>query len=337
MFRKITFFLSVVAGMTFAAGVAHAQAVTLKLASFDSPQSPPLVQAIIPWAKDVNQASAGTLNIEIFPGGTLGRNPLQQFKLIQDGVVDMAWIIAGYTPGRFDETEVVELPFVINDAREAAIALWRMHARGLLSGFDDLKLLGIASTGIFNLHSRTPIKSLGEVVGKKIRTPTGVGAKTLQALGAVPVQIGAPQIGESLARGVIDASLNDWGLVQTFRLDEVVNNHVMLPMGAATVMVPMLKSKYDSLPPQAKAALDKYSGEPFSLRIAAAMDVSAKENIDRVAKAGKGLMYTPNPSEQAAWRKATEPVVDAWRKAKPANDRAYLEITEELRKIRAGR
>jgi TRAP-type C4-dicarboxylate transport system substrate-binding protein len=43
----------------------------------------------------VTKASNGTLKIEVFAGGTLGRNPLQQLKLVQDGVANMAWTAAG--------------------------------------------------------------------------------------------------------------------------------------------------------------------------------------------------------------------------------------------------
>lgn len=325
------------AALAFTAGSSYGQSVTLKYATFDPPQGQNVVHAIVPFAKDVSEASGGALKIDIFAGGTLGRNPLQQLKLVLDGVADIAWAIPGYTPGRFDDTEVVELPFMINSAREGALGLSRLHAKGLLRGFEDLKVLAIGTTAVFNFHGKSPIKSLADLRGKKTRASSSQAAKLIQALGGVPVQMGAPQVAESLARGVLDLSLNDWSFVATFRLDEVADHHLAVPMGSTAIMVMMLKSKYDALPPKAKAALDRYAGEPLALRFASAMDTAANEAIERSAKAGKGSMVSVPAAGQAAWRKLTDPVTAAWRSAKPGNERVYQAFAEEMSRVRAGK
>jgi TRAP-type C4-dicarboxylate transport system substrate-binding protein len=103
--------------LAYCATAAYGQTVTLKFATIDPAQGQNVTQVIVPLAKEVSEASGGALKLDIFPGGTLGRNPQQQLKLVVDGVADIAWVIPGYTPGRFDDTEVVELPFLINNAR----------------------------------------------------------------------------------------------------------------------------------------------------------------------------------------------------------------------------
>ncbi len=231
------------AALAFFATAAHAQTVTLKFATIDPAQGQNVTQVIVPLAKELSEASGGTLKLDIFAGGTLGRNPLQQLKLVLDGVADIAWVIPGYTPGRFDDTEVVELPFLIGNAREGAIGLSRLHAKGLIRGLEGLKVLAWSTTAVANFHGRSPIKSLADLRGKKTRASSSQAAKALQALGAVPVQMGAPQVAESLSRGVLDLSLNDWSFVATFRLDEVAQHHMAVPMGALAFMVVMQQSK----------------------------------------------------------------------------------------------
>jgi len=88
-------FASLMLGVALACGSAMAQTVTLKLASFEPATAPITGGVLTPWARDVEAASGGTLRIEIFPGGTLGRNPLQQLKLVQDGVADLTWTVPG--------------------------------------------------------------------------------------------------------------------------------------------------------------------------------------------------------------------------------------------------
>ena len=309
-----------------------AQPVTLKLASFEPPQAPITGAVLTPWAKEVSADSGGTLKIDIFPGGTLGRNPLQQLKLVQDGVADITWTVPGYTPGRFDDTQVAELPFLVNDATSGSAAMTRLHQQGLLRGFDDIKLLLIGTVPANHIHSRDPVKSLADLKGKKIRAGSSQIAKLVEALGAVPVQLGAPQVAESLARGVIDASLNEWNFVATFKVDEVVRHHVAVPMGTVAVMVPMMKAKYDALPPQAKAALDKHSGEALAKRFGAVVDKTNEATRERVMKSGKNTVLLLSQAEQDAWRKAVQPVTDGWRKAAPQNEKIYQAFTAALRK-----
>ncbi len=323
---------AVAAMLALASASALAQPATLKLASFEPPQAPITGSVLTPWAKEVSADSGGTLKIDIFPGGTLGRNPLQQLKLVQDGVADITWTVPGYTPGRFDDTQVAELPFIVNDATSGSLAMTRLHQQGLLRGFDDIKLLLIGTVPANNIHSRDPVKSLADLKGKKIRAGSSQIAKLVEALGAVPVQLGAPQVAESLARGVIDASLNEWNFVATFKVDEVVRHHVAVPMGTVAVMVPMMKAKYDALPPQAKAALDKHSGEALAKRFGAVVDKTNEATRERVAKSGKNTVVVPPQAEQAAWRQAVQPVTDGWRTAAPQNEKIYQAFVAALKK-----
>ncbi len=58
------------------------------------------------------------------------------------------------------------------------------------------------------LMSRSkPIRTLDDLKGMKIRTPSAAQSAQLTALGAIPVDMPANQIYNNLDRGVIDASM----------------------------------------------------------------------------------------------------------------------------------
>ncbi len=249
-------------GAMLVSGATWAQPVVLKFASFEPSQAPFTARVFTTWAEDVTNDSNGTLKIEIFAGGTLGRNPLQQLKLIQDGVADIAWTIPGYTPGRFDDTEVVELPFLVNNSLEGSTVLTRMLQKDQLA---------------------------------------------------------------------------EWNFVATFKIDEVAQHHMALPLGGTAVMVPMLKSRYDALPPAARAAIDKHSGEAFVKRFAAVADGQITAVPEAIAKRGKNTIVHPDPATQDAFRKAVQPVSEEWRKSRPRNERVYQLFVEELARVRAGK
>lgn len=328
---------SLLAAWVMLSGVALAQPVILKFSSFEPPQAPMTGRVYAVWAEEVTKASGGALKIEMFPGGTLGRNPLQQFKLVQDGVADMAFVVPGYTPGRFDDAEVVELPFLVQNSAEGGLALTRMLAKGQLAGFEDLKVFLIGNVPPVNLHAKFPIKSLGDLRGKRMRAASALTGRIVEAMGAVPVQIGAPQTAEALAKGVLDGTLSEWGFIGTFKIDEVIYHHMALPLGATAVMVPMMKAKYDALPPAAKAALDKFSGEVFVKRFSDIVDPLISSTMERVAKQGKNTVVRPDKATEAAFRKALDPVTDAWRKAKPRNETVYQQFSAELARVRSGK
>ena len=320
------------------AGLAQAQPVVLKFASFEPAQAPFTARVFTTWAEDVTNASNGTLKIEMFAGGTLGRNPLQQLKLIQDGVADIAWTVPGVTPGRFDDVEVVELPFLVNNSLEGSTVLTRMLVRNQLAGFAELKPMFLGNVPPVSMHGKFPIKTLADLKGKRFRVGSSLTGKVVEAMGATPVVIGAPQTAEAISKGVVDGTLAEWNFVATFKIDEVAFHHMALPLGGTAVMVPMLKSRYDALPPAARAAIDQFSGEAFVKRFAAVADAQITAVPEAIEKrGGKNIIVRPDAATQETFKKAVEPVVSEWRKTKPRNEATYQAFIAELQQVRAGK
>lgn len=318
----------------FGVASAFAQPVKLRFSSIEPAQAPLTAQVFSTWAKDVSDASNGALAIEMFAGGTLGRNPAQQLKLILDGVADIAFAGPALTPGRFGGYEIVEFPFLVQNVREASLALWRVFDRGLLTGFDDLKVLLIGTNAPGFIHSRSPIRSLADLKGSRMRAGGVWRAKAVEALGAVPVALPATVVAESLSKGVIDAALAEWLFVQTFKIDEVVANHYEMPLGTSVLMVIMQKTKYEALPSAARAAVDKLSGEPYVRRMIEVFEATEASTRARVAKSQRASVITPSAAEMAEWRKLTDPVLDLWRRESAANERVFQGYTAALKSIR---
>ena len=74
------------------------------------------------FAKAVEEASGGTLKIEHYPGGTLGKGPVQQLSMVENAVADIAEVVVAYSPGRFPELSIFELPFLARSNVEAGLA-----------------------------------------------------------------------------------------------------------------------------------------------------------------------------------------------------------------------
>jgi len=71
--------------------------------------------------------------IRHYSGGVLGRDISQQPDLVLDGKADIAFVVPGYTPARFPDNAVVELPGLFHDTREATLVYIRLIAFSLAS------------------------------------------------------------------------------------------------------------------------------------------------------------------------------------------------------------
>lgn len=320
------------------AGSAAAQEpITLKFASFTPATGKLNAEGIPSFIAAVEKASEGTLKIEFYAGGSLGSSPAVQLKLVEDGVADIAQVVASYTPGRFPELGLFELPFLAENNLEGSLAAWRMYQAGQLSGFERLHLLGFLESGPYGLHSTFPLTSLESVAGKKIRAAGPVQGAIVQALKAVPVgNVTAPQIAESISRRLLDGTLMSVASLYSFRIADVATHHLnQVPMGSVSVLFPMNKAKYDSLPPKAKAAIDKFSGEWFTRMAARTQEESEQEYMVDLTGNPKHKIHKLSDAEMEKWRVALEPVKERWNKPNDKGVNLYAELMKNLTEIRA--
>jgi len=314
---------------------AMADPVKLKLSSFESPLGNITSNVLTPFARDASAASEGALQIDVFAGGTLGRSPAQQLKLVTDGIADMAWIVLPYTPGRFDDAEVVGQPFMTTNSTEASVTLHRMYEKGMLGGFDGLKMLVLGVTPPVTIHAMMPVRTPADLKSKRVRISGDLPTRLVESLGGAPVQVGGGQIADALSRGVVDMTFNNWGFVSDFKVDEIATHHVDIPLGAVAVGVVMRQDRYDALPEQARAAIDKASGEQLAYKLGQAFDNQDTDVRKRLEASDRNEVIKPTAAELDEWRKAAEPINAAWRQSKPSNERINSLFVEELARVRA--
>lgn len=313
-----------------------ADPVVLRFSSFEPPVAFITKQILTPWAERVTADSGGALKIEMFTGGTLGRDPAGQLKLVIDGVADIAWIVPGYTPGRFDVTSIVELPFLAKSAQVASITSWRMYEKGYWKGggFDDVKVLCVCSGSPDFVNTVAPAKDMADLKNRKIRTLGPIAQEVVKALGGVPVGgISGPQLAENLSRSLIEGAMANWSTLETFRSLEVVKNAIVMPLGSASLMVVMNKAKYESLPPAAKAAIDKHSGEAFSEFFGGMFDKNNQVVFDRVKNEKGRTIVRVGEEQQKPWRQAVQPIYETWKKSIPNGDQLFTAFMQEATAI----
>lgn len=332
------FALSVLVAALAAVGAAHAQEVTLKLSAFIPPQAPTFAQVIKPWSEAVNAEGAGVIKIDTFPGGVLGGNPGLQPKMVTDGIADIALVIPAYSPGRWPDNDIMELPGVARNSSESSLAIYRLYQRKLLRGYDEFYVVMLGTTNPYAIHTRRPVKTFADFKGMKLRAGGPVASAALRALGVAPVGMPITQVAENVSRGLLDGSGGDWDVMYSFRIMEAAKHHYMAEvLGTVPVAVLMNRKVYDGLPAKAKAIIDKHSGESMSRRFGAVHDgIQAAKLAETKASADHTMVYPPD-AERAQLDAIMATVIDTWVKEHPNGQALFAALKEELAKVRAGR
>lgn len=291
--------------------------VTLKLHHFLPPVSNVHTKLWMPWAAKVAAESGGRIKVDIFPSMQLGGSPAQLFDQARDGVADIVWTLPGNTPGRFPGVEVFELPFIAAKRGAAnAQATQEFYQTYLRDEFKEVHPIMVWSHDHGVIHSNKAIKSMDDLKGMKLRSPTRLAGEALKALGATGIPMPIPQLPEALAQKVIDGCVIPWEVVPAVKVQELVKFHTEIPgsptLYTATFVLAMNKAKYEGLPADLKKVIDNNSGLPQALLAGKMWDDQAIAVGDTVRKRAGNTISTIDPAEAAKWRKATEPVVDAW-------------------------
>jgi len=267
------------------------------------------------WADRVVADSEGTLTIQMFPAGTLGRDPATHLDMVRGGTADIAYVVPGYTPGAMNEATLLELPNLVPDALHGSLAATKMVEDGLWQGegMEPVKILGMFSTAPGLLSTTRKIETLEEVRDLKLRGAGPTLLASITALGATPIGgITAPQIAEGLSRGLIDGSINEWVALTIFGIAEAAKFHLDVNLGSSPIMVMINREKYDSLPEAARAAIDKNSGPAFAKLFGEAFDAWI-EKFRTAAMQDDSRVFTQlSDAEQAKWDAQLQTVTDGW-------------------------
>ncbi len=334
--------IMIAATIAIGAGSAGAasEVVTLKVSHFLPTNSPFHQQVLLPWCDKIGKESGGKLKCQIYPSLQLGGSPTQLYDQMRDGVADIMWTIPSYQAGRFTKTEVFELPFMVKTAEKGSEALWEYVQKHSLDEFKGVKLIFVHFNDGKQLHfGKKSVKALEDLKGLKIRAPGRIASLTLAALGAVPVQLPAPAVPESIAKSVVDGASVSWEVTTTLKLQEICKTHTetapnQAKHSSSVFVFGMNQAKYDSLSPELKKVIDRNSGQEASRAVGKMFDgfTGPARNI---AVGRHNTFNILSDAEYKRWVKATENVSAAWIKevdAKGGNGKALLADAKALLK-----
>jgi TRAP-type C4-dicarboxylate transport system substrate-binding protein len=267
--------------------VAQAQdKVELKMHSFVPPTHSIWLDPLTPWTQEVEKRSNGRMTVRMFPSMQLGGKPPELYRQMVQGIADIVFTLPGYTASDFPMMSLTELPGTAADAEDGTRKLWANFDKFFAKEYEAAKVLMLWNSDTAGIMSRAkPVRTMEDMKGMRIRTPSRAQSAQLTALGATPVDMPVTQIYNALERGVIDATMIPLSAMLDFKLLEVVKYlTVDAPLGRSPFLVAMNRKRYEGLPPDLKKIIDDTTGLEMSLGGARSYDKKNKQALEEGRK-----------------------------------------------------
>jgi TRAP-type transport system periplasmic protein len=325
------------------AGVAPAFAqTTLTMSSWVSPQHHLTSNVLQGWANEAEKATGGRVKFQMLPKHPSA--PPGTFDAVRDGLVDLSFVTASYTPARHILPLLPELPGGGDTALANSIAYSHIHWKYFqkVGEYKGVKLLGVFTHGPGQMFTKRSIASINDVQGLKIRTGGGVAEAVAKALGASAFVKPAPESYELLKSGVADGVFFPLESIISFKLDTVLEQATLFPGGmySSAFGFFMNEDRWNKLAKQDQEAIEKISGEHIARLAGASWDEADRKGMEALKKSGVKIVNA-NPEFVAEVKKRSAPVVEDWIKKASAKgvDAARIldEFREELKKVAAGK
>ena len=288
----------------------------LRLHTFVPPGHIIYTQIIQPLAEQIAAETNGELTLTPYPSMQLGGKAPELMRQAQEGTVDMVFTLPGYTGAQFPRLQLMELPGLRPDGMSATELMWDLHEGGHLGPeFDGLKMIALWAADDAGLYTRDkPIRSVEDVAGMLLRTPSAPQAAQIEKMGGTPVAMPIPQLYPQLERGVIDGAMVPFTTILDFRTHEVANYFTISgPLfGRSQFTIVMNEDSYNGLSDEHKAVIDKLTGEELSRKATQIYLDRAEESVAFVREAEGKEVIEFSAEEQAKIAEILRPIYEEW-------------------------
>lgn len=235
----------------------------------------------------VETASNGSLTVQVFPNGQLGKDA-EVIQQVKDGIVEATISSAGGVAQHYPLVGVFDLPFAFPNIAVAheVINLDSEFGQTFASDMEEktgMKVIGLLDSGGFFAftNSERPIQTVEDMQDLKIRTMTlPTHEAIISSMGGQPTPLAWAEVYTALQTGVADGQMNPIPIIAFAKFNEVqqylsITNHIITPY-----VWLMSGEFYAGLTPEEQAIVD----------YAAQVAVDAGRGMSRVIEASeKGL------------------------------------------------
>ena len=252
----------------------------------------------------------GKVKIDVYHNSSLYKDK-EELEALQLGAVQMlAPSNSKFGPMGVKEFEVFDLPYILPSKAALRKVTAGPLGKRLLGLLDSKGMTGLAywDNGFKQMSANRKLIAPADYRGVKFRIQSSkVLEAQFRALGSIPQVMGFGEVYQALQTGVVDGQENTWSNIYTQKMHEVQKYITNTNHGYIGYVVVTNKKFWDGLPADVRAQCEKAMKEATAY----GNGQSAKENEEALAeirKSGRSEIITLTPEQDAAMRKAVDPV-----------------------------
>src|SRR6266540_4840698 len=307
--RKLILAAASIAALTLVGPAAAQSPIVIKFSHVVATNTPKGLAAE-KFKELAEKYTAGKLKVEVYPNSQLYKDK-EELEALQLGAVQMlAPSNSKFGPIGVKEFEVFDLPYILPDLATLRKVTDGPLGAKLLKLLDAKGMTGLAywDNGFKQMSANKKLIAPADYRGVKFRIQSSkVLEAQFRALGSIPQVMGFGEVYQALQTGVVDGQENTWSNIYTQKMHEVQKYITVTNHGYIGYIVVVNKKFWDGIPQDVRGQLDKAMKEATAY----GNGQSAKENDDALAeikKTGKSEIITLTAQQDAAMRKAMEPV-----------------------------
>lgn len=320
----VILFMVCLLSISLIAGALQAAPLKIKITHQFTEQDPRHV-VMTKWLSEVNKATSNKVTGTIYANSVLGSGKAM-IGQTKDGIVDVSAVSVSYAQGLLPEVGLFVISPVPANFKESVWCCMdsvygRLDQQLQKKG---LKLVGaFTSIGAYAFFFRTPINSLKDMTGKKVRTAGGPeDSAVFKELGMHPVNMAAADQYQALQTGVVDGVGTATSSYLQYKLYDVAPYGVWVPFKYPPYLILMNLNTWNKI--------DKESQKKITALYPVIRDFSrhvpgSKEEIEQTMKMTKGD-YTPTQKETDEWTGEAMSVRKDWmQKVGPETTKYYFD------------
>jgi TRAP-type C4-dicarboxylate transport system substrate-binding protein len=273
--------------------------LNLRFADF-LPATLPQTQIDQWFADELGRRSNGKIKIRIFFGGALGK-ATELLKLVSEGGVQIAATSPSYFPAQLPfMAPTNSLPLTFKDAPQAQKIIPALYS-GTPAMQEEMRQLNLHPLfwhvlDPYYMICRTPVRSLADLKGKKIRSYGEDVPRLYQAVGAVPINLLPAELYESLQKGTIDCTPYSLGTAVSLKLYEVAKYVTFMSIGSPGGWPQFYNLKtWESFSPETKKLFIDVANDAQKLELQRIVEADAEA---RKTMKAAGVEFIDFPDQQ---------------------------------------
>ena len=267
------------------------------------------------WAKQLEEKSRGRINVSIQTDPD-ANDPEKLLRMVLDGAADIINLHPASYPDRFPVTMGTSLPLLgATNAKSGSLAPleFMQKFRAVREEWKDFKVVLFWSNPPLQLHTvSVPVKTLADLQGLRLGVEKTL-ASSVEALGAIPVDIDPAEFAASVSQGAIDGVFSPYSeTLSGLKTTKMCRYHARLFFAAPPWCLVMSLNKWNSLPQTLRKDLEEVSGDkgaslfynPIISRETAAQTIILMDKTQE--------LFPILSAETEVFKEALKPVFDKW-------------------------